>query len=267
MSPVMHNAALQDLRLNYVYLAFDIKPDDLKNAVNSIKTLDIKGINVTIPYKEKIVQYLDEVDSLGYKIGAINAIKNLNGRLIGKNTDAIGAKSALKDSGFSIKDKIVMIIGAGGAAKAICYSLGEEIDRLLILNRTKSRAINLAKDLTERININVVGKELNKEIIEKEIKNNDLLINTTPIGMYPNIEESPIPKEFIHKELFVFDIIYNPLETQLIKEAKEIGCKTLSGLDMLVNQGALAFEWWTAKAPNKKLMKEKVKEFMESEKC
>jgi shikimate dehydrogenase len=263
MSPIMHNVALQDLGLNYVYLAFDIKTDELKNAINGIKTLDIKGINVTIPHKETIIQHLDEIDSLAEKIGAINAIKNEKGKLIGKNTDVFGAQSALKDSGFKLKNKKVMIIGAGGAAKAISYSLGEEIDKLLILNRTKSRAIKLAEELVEKGNLPVVGTDLTENILKKEIGTIDLLINTTPVGMFPNIEKSPIPKKLIHEGIFVFDIIYNPLETKLIKDAKERGCKTLGGLDMLVNQGALAFEWWTAKVPNKKLMKEKVKEFME----
>jgi shikimate dehydrogenase len=263
MSPIMHNAALQELGLNYVYLAFDIKPDKLKIAINSFKILDIKGINVTIPHKETITQHLDGIDSLAEKIGAINAIKNERGTLIGKNTDAIGAQTALKDSGFKLKNKKVMIIGAGGAAKAISYSLGEEIDKLLILNRTKSRAIKLAEELVEKGNLPAVGTDLTENILKKEIETIDLLINTTPVGMFPNIENSPIPKKLIHEGMFVFDVIYNPLETKLIKDAKEKGCHTLGGLDMLVNQGALAFEWWTAKIPNKKLMKEKVKEFME----
>ncbi len=267
MSPIMHNVALQNLGLNYVYLAFDITPDRLKNAINSFKTLDIKGINVTIPHKETIIQYLDEIEPSAEKIGAINSIKNEDGRLIGKNTDTIGAKLALKDTGFKLKSKNVMIIGAGGAAKAISYSLGEEIDQVLILNRTKSRALKLAEIIAENYNLKVEGKELTNAILKKEIENIDLLINTTPIGMYPNIDNSPIQKEFIHEDLFVFDIIYNPLETKLIKDAKDIGCKTLGGLDMLINQGALAFEWWTGKKPNKILMKNKVKELLESEKC
>jgi len=267
MSPIMHNIALQDLGLNYVYLAFDITSDKLKKAIDSFKTLDIKGINVTIPHKETIIQYLDEIEPLAEKIGAINSIKNEDGRLVGKNTDTIGAKLALKDTGFKLKSTNVMIIGAGGAAKAISYSLGEEIDRVLILNRSKSRALKLAEILAENYNLKVEGKELTNAILKKEIENIDLLINTTPIGMYPNIDNSPIQKEFIHEDLFVFDIIYNPLETKLIKDAKDVGCKTLGGLDMLVNQGALAFEWWTGKKPNKILMKNKVKEFLELEKC
>jgi shikimate dehydrogenase len=262
MSPIMHNTALQDLSLNYIYLAFDIKPENLKGAVNSIRALSIKGVNITIPYKEKIIQYLDELDELSKKIEAVNCIKNENGKLIGKNTDVQGARTALMESGFKLKNKKVIIIGAGGAAKAVSYSLGEELEQLLIFNRTKSRAIQLAKDLAEKVNLDVTGKEFKEGLLRKELQSTDLLINTTPIGMYPNINASPIPLELLHDQLFVFDIIYNPLETKMIKYAKEVGCKFLGGLEMLVNQGALAFEWWTEKVPNKVLMKTIVKEFL-----
>ncbi|MFX0010496.1 MAG: shikimate dehydrogenase [Candidatus Hermodarchaeota archaeon] len=262
MSPIMHNTALQDLNLNYIYLAFDIKPENLKGAVKSIGALNIKGVNITIPHKEKTIQYLDELDELSKKIEAVNCIKNENGKLIGKNTDAQGARTALMESGFKLKNKKVIIIGAGGAAKAVSYSLGEELEQLLIFNRTKSRAIQLAKDLAEKVNIKVTGKELKEGLLRKELQSTDLLINTTPIGMYPNINASPIPLELIHDQLFVFDIIYNPLETKMIKYAKEVGCKFLGGLEMLVNQGALAFEWWTEKVPNKNLMKNIVKEYL-----
>ena len=262
MSPIMHNTALQDLNLNYIYLAFDIKPENLRGAVNSIRALNIKGVNITIPHKEKIIQYLDELDSLSKKIEAVNTIKNENGKLIGKNTDVQGARTALIESGFKLKNKKVIIIGAGGAAKAVSYSLGEELEQLLIFNRTKSRAIQLAKNLAEKVNLKVTGKELEEGLLKKEIQTTDLLINTTPIGMYPNINASPIPLELIHDQLFVFDIIYNPLETKMIKYAKEIGCKFLGGLEMFVNQGALAFEWWTEKVPNKDLMKNIIKEFL-----
>ena len=262
MSPIMHNTALQDLNLNYIYLAFDIKPENLKEAVNSIRALNIKGVNITIPHKEKIIQYLDELDSLSKKIEAVNSIKNENGKLLGKNTDAQGARTALIESGFKLKNKKVIIIGAGGAAKAVSYSLGEELEQLLIFNRTKSRAIQLAKDLAEKANVNASGKEFKEGILKKEIQSTDLLINTTPIGMYPNINASPVPLELLHDQLFVFDIIYNPLETKMIKYAKEVGCKFLGGLEMLVNQGALTFEWWTKKVPNKDLMKNIVTEFL-----
>ena len=262
MSPIMHNAALKDLSLDYVYVAFNIPPNDLKKAVLGFKMFSIKGINVTIPYKENIIPYLDEIDPLAEKIGAVNTIKNEGKYLIGKNTDASGAKKALLDAGCEITGKKALILGAGGAAKAVSFAISEDLDAVYIVNRTEKRAIKLAKDLTNKTTIKAVGKNMSINTLKNLVNDVDILINTTPLGMYPDIEASPISEEILHKNLFVFDIVYNPLETRLLKEARKIGCKTLGGLDMFVNQGALAFEWWTGKKPNLNLMKEKVVEFL-----
>ncbi len=262
MSPIMHNAALKDLSLDYVYVAFNIPPNDLKKAVLGFKMFSIKGINVTIPHKENIIPYLDEIDPLAEKIGAVNTIKNEGKYLIGKNTDASGAKKALLDAGCEITGKKALILGAGGAAKAVSFAISEDLDAVYIANRTEKRAIKLAKDLTNKTTIKAVGKNMSINTLKNLVNDVDILINTTPLGMYPDIEESPISEEILHNNLFVFDIVYNPLETRLLKEASKIGCKTLGGLDMFVNQGALAFEWWTGKKPNLNLMKEKVIEFL-----
>ncbi len=262
MSPIMYNAALKDLSLDYVYVAFSIPPNDLKKAVLGFKMFSIKGINVTIPYKEIIIPYLDEIDPLAEKIGAVNTIKNEGKYLIGKNTDASGAKKALLDAGCEITGKKALILGAGGAAKAVSFAISEDLDALYIANRTEKRAIKLAKDLTNKTTIKAIGKNMSINTLKNLVNEVDILINTTPLGMYPDIGESPISEEMLHNNLFVFDIVYNPLETRLLKEARKIGCKTLGGLDMFVNQGALAFEWWTGKKPNLNLMKEKVVEFL-----
>jgi len=262
MSPIMHNAALEDLGLDYNYIAFNVPPNKLKDAVFGLKALDVKGINVTIPHKESIIKFLDEVDQIAQKIGAINTIKNVNGLLKGKNTDAEGAKNALLKARCEIARKNVLILGAGGAARAICYALSTEINKIVIVNRTENKAKELADNLKKRTNSEVEGKKYSKSILKEEIKDTDILINCTPIGMVPNITNTPISKEILHTDLFVFDVIYNPLETQLIKDSKDVGCQTLGGLDMLVNQGALAFEWWTGKTPNTFLMKNKIIEML-----
>jgi shikimate dehydrogenase len=153
-------------------------------------------------------------------------------------------------------------LGAGGAAKAVSFALSEDLDVVYIANRTEKRAIKLAKDLTNKTAIKAVGKNMSINTLKNLVNDVDILINTTPLGMYPDIKESPISEEILHNNLFVFDIVYNPLETRLLKEARKIGCKTLGGLDMFVNQGGLAFEWWTGKKPNLNLMKEKVVEFL-----
>jgi shikimate dehydrogenase len=263
MSPTMWNPALQELGLDYVYVAFGVHPDNLEKAVDGFRVLGIEGINVTIPHKETIIQYLDEIDPIAEKMGAINTIKNENGFLKGRNTDAGGAKKSLLDAGCSIKGKKILMLGSGGVARALCYILSEEAERIVLTDIIKERAINLANEVKDKMNAYVIGKISNETIIKEEIKDTDILINATPLGMYPKVDSSPISKDLLHSELFVFDVVYNPLETKLMKEAAEIGSKILGGLDMLVNQGVLAFEWWTGKTPNSELMKNKIIDFLE----
>lgn len=262
MSPIMHNAAIQDLGLNYIYIAFDVPPNKLKEALKGFKSLNIKGINVTLPHKENAIEFIDKVDEIAQRIGAINAIKNENGLLIGRNTDAEGANKALLNARCEITGKNVVLIGAGGAAKAISYSLASDTNKITVINRSEDRAKKLVSELKSKMDLNIESKKYSEIILKEEISNADLLINATPVGMFPAIDISPVSKKALHRELFVFDLIYNPLETQLIKDSKEIGCQTLSGLDMLVNQGALAFEWWTNKKPNLELMKLRIIEYL-----
>ncbi len=262
MSPTMHNAAITNLRLDYIYLAFKIMPNNLNFAVKGIRAFNIIGINVTLPFKQKIMKYLDEIDPMAKKIGAINAIKNDEGYLTGKNTDADGGLNALRNEGFKIKGKNILLLGAGGAARALSIKMAENVNKIVIVNRTLKRAINLSQTIRKYFGINSEAKQLNKNILSEECKKADIIINTTPIGMYPNVDESPIPPECLHEDLIVYDIVYNPIETKLIIDANQKGCKTLGGLDMLVNQGAIAFEWWTNKKPNTSLMKSKIIEFL-----
>jgi shikimate dehydrogenase len=262
MSPIMHNAAIRDLNLNYIYLAFNIHPTKLNLAVNGFKVFNIKGINVTIPFKEKIMEFLDEIDPIALRIGAVNAIKNDDGYLTGRNTDAEGGIKALLNAGYSISGKRVLILGAGGAARALTYAIANDVSKIVIANRTKEKGLKIAHDIRMHYGLNIQGKDFNRKVLREESKKADILINTTPIGMYPDTNKSPIAKELLHEELLVYDIVYNPLETKLMKDAAEIGCKILGGLDMLVNQGVLAFEWWTNKKPNASLMKHKIIEVL-----
>jgi shikimate dehydrogenase len=261
-SPIMHNACFKDLNLDFVYVAYDVHPENLYKAVEGFKALNITGINVTIPHKEKIIKYLDEIDPLAQSMGAINTIKNEEGYLKARNTDGPGAKKALLDAGCKISGKKILILGSGGVARALSYILSQDAEKIVLTDIIKERSLQLAKEVKQKMNMNIEGKINTEAVIKEETKNTDILINATPLGMYPNIDDSPIPKEFLHSDLFVFDVVYNPLETKLIKEANEIGCKTLGGLDMLVNQGILAFEWWTGKQPNNKLMKNEIIQFL-----
>jgi shikimate dehydrogenase len=255
MSPIMQNVAFKDLGLDYVYIAIDIAPNNLKQAFDVVRALDIKGANITVPHKETTLKYVDEISPLARRIGAINTIKNENGRLIGRNMDASGAKKALKEANIDINGKNIMIIGAGGAARALTHSFIEEANNLVIINRTSKRGKTLATELTKEYHKEVLYKKFENKIFEEMLPSIDILVNTTTLGMFPNILISPIPKNYLHEDLTVFDIIYNPLETQLMKNASEKGCKVLGGLDMLIYQGALSFKWWTNKSPNIELMK------------
>jgi len=262
MSPIMHNTAINDLKLDYVYLAFDIEPQYLSKAIEGFRALNIKGISVTIPHKEAIMEFLDEIDPIAKNIGAVNTIKNKIGYLKARNTDGAGGKQSLIENGCELSDKKVLFIGAGGAARALSYFLAEDVAQIIFLNIRKERSKLLAKELNEKTGVKTFADGISNKNLKKFCSTSDVLINASPIGMYPKIEETPVPKEFLHKNLFVFDIIYNPLKTKLLKNAEDIGCKTLGGLDMLVNQGFLAFEWWTEKTPKKELMRNTVKKFL-----
>ena len=262
MSPIMWNPALQELGIDYVYLAFDVHPKNLEKAISGIRSLDIRGINVTLPHKETVIKYLDEIDSIASKIGAINTIKNDEGTLKARNTDADGAKKALIDAGCNISGKNIVFLGAGGVARSLAYIMAEESNSIILTDLIEERAIAVANEIKEKMKVNIEGKISNKDTINESLKKADILINATPIGMYPRVEDTPITKDMLNADLFVFDVVYNPLETRLIREAAEIGCQTLGGLDMLLNQGILAFEWWTNQKPKKSLMKKKIVEFL-----
>lgn len=262
MSPTMWNPALQELELDYVYVAFDVHPDSLEKAINGIRSLGITGVNVTIPHKKAVIKYIDVVDPIALKIGAINTIKNEEGILKARNTDAGGAKKSLLDMGFDISGKDILILGSGGVSRALAYILAEEANKIVLTDLIEERATSVASEIRDNMKVDIEGKLNNKDNIEEYIKKTDILINATPIGMYPKVDETPISKDLLHDDLFVFDVVYNPLETRLMKEAAETGCVTLGGLDMLVNQGILAFEWWLNKKPNKDLMKNKIIEYL-----
>lgn len=256
VSPMIHNTAFQKLGLNYMYLAFKVKKDMLKKAIDGVKALNIRGLNVTIPHKIEVIKYLDEVDETAKKIGAVNTIVNNDGILKGYNTDGKGALMAIKESGLDLKDKIVVIVGAGGAARAISYYVAlEKPGKIIILNRTLERARKLAKDLIKETKVCCETRILEADQVRESLSDANLLINCTPVGMHPNVEETPVPKDCLRKNMTVMDIVYNPLKTGLLKNALEIGCKIINGLDMLVNQAALSFKIWTGMDAPLEIMK------------
>ena len=245
MSPVMHNAAFKKLGLDYVYVPFRVKQEELGRAIEGMKALNITGLNVTIPHKVAVIQFLDELDHLADKIGAINTIVNDNGVLKGYNTDATGFLQALVERGIEPEGKRVVIIGAGGASRAISFILAERGSSLVILNRTLDKAKICANRISGIFQSEATALKLNRENLAAAISEADILVNATSVGMSPNVDETPIISSLLRPDLVVFDIVYNPVRTRLYREAEAVGVTVISGLDMLVWQGALAFEKWT----------------------
>jgi len=258
MSPVMHNAAFKNKGLDYVYLSFRVKKEELGKAIEGMRALNIRGLNITIPHKVAIIPFLDELDHLADKIGAVNTIVNDNGVLKGYNTDATGFLQALLERGIEPKGKRVVILGAGGASRAISFILAERGARIVILNRLLE--LDWAKELASRISQTfareVEALELNRKNLAIVLEKADILINATSVGMSPNINETPVTSDLLKPSLVVFDIVYNPTKTRLQREAEVAGATAISGLDMLVWQGALAFEKWTGRKAPVKLMRE-----------
>ncbi len=245
LSPVMHNAAFKELGLNIIYVAFPVKADKLKDAILGAKSLGLLGLNVTMPHKNAVIQYLDETDSTAKAMGAVNTILNERGKLFGYNTDGKGAMIALQENRADPEEKKMLLLGAGGAAKAIAFQAAQETDELVILNRTEEKAKQLANLLQKTFGTKVKGRTLSAEVLKKELETTDILVNATSVGMSPEVDASPVPSDLLHSGLCVMDIVYNPLETKLMNDAKVVGAKVVSGLEMLLYQGAVAFEIWT----------------------
>ena len=247
LSPIMHNTAFEVTGVNAIYLAFETK--DAGGFVKGMRALGIKGMSVALPFKSEVLPYLDDVDGMAEKIGAVNTIVNNNGRLIGYNTDALGALKALQDvvdpSGMSC-----LLVGAGGAARAIGFVLREEGVRLTVANRSPERGMELAKSLQSPF---VPLGDLRR--IDA-----DILIQTTSVGMYPHTDQCPIPEDLLKGDVVAMDIIYNPIETRMLKVARAHGSKTIKGLSMFINQGAEQFRLWTGLEPPLREMTKVVKE-------
>jgi shikimate dehydrogenase len=252
VSPAMHNAAFSSLGLDYIYLPFRVARDNLTRAIDGLKALNIRGLNVTIPHKVAVIPLLDEMEPLAERIGAVNTIVNDKGCLKGYNTDAGGFLKALLERGVEPKGKKVIVLGAGGASRAISFTLAERGAEIVILNRRLEMdwAFKLAGSISQLSAKEVKALELNDENLSSVLEAADILVNATSVGMSPNSNESPLPARLLKPELVVFDAVYNPLKTRLLAEAEAAGAETISGIDMLVWQGALAFELWTgARAP------------------
>ena len=244
LSPVIHNGAFKRLGWNAVYLAFEVK--HVERALEGIRGLGLKGVSVTLPFKTEVIPFLDKIEGLAKKIGAVNTIVNREGKLVGFNTDCSGALEALEEK-MDLGGKRVVLLGAGGAGRAIGFGLKERGCQLIIANRSRDRGETLSRELKGYF----IPMSSFVKMKAGELQA-DVVINTTSLGMVPQERETPIPKKLLRKGMVVMDIVYEPLQTKLLREAKEKGCLTINGLEMFIRQGATQFEIWTGRKPDLK---------------
>lgn len=255
-SPIMHEAALQTLGIPGAYVPLHILPENLEDAVQAIRTLGFRGVNVTIPHKVAVMAYVDLLDESAVAVGAVNTIVNNNGILTGYNTDGIGYVRSLKAEAISdLSGTKIMVIGAGGAARGIVAALlQEKPSSILIANRSVDKAQDLAAECQSKGN--VIGISMNE--VAEMLDGVDVLINTTSVGMYPHMDETPIDPELLRAGMVVSDLIYNPLRTRLLLEGLERGCTIHGGLGMFVYQGAYALEYWTGQPAPTEIMRQTI---------
>jgi shikimate dehydrogenase len=259
MSPAIHNRAFSERGLDYVYVAFRV--DDVGAAITGMRAFEsFRGMSVTIPHKVSIIKHLDEVAAVDLRIGSVNTVVHDGGRLKGYGTDGPGALKALKDAGVRVAGKHVTILGSGGAARAIAFSLADQARpaSLCILGVIVPEMKALTRDLVRKTDVKATCAVLEPTALAARVANTQVLIHCTPVGMHPNVNDSVIPTALLHRNLSVMDIVYNPIQTKLLKDAQARGLKTVSGVDMFVNQAVLQFELWTGKKAPRDAMRQVV---------
>jgi shikimate dehydrogenase len=240
LSPAMHNSAFESLQIDACYVPFRVTPDNLSDAVRSIRSLNILGVNITVPHKEKVLPLLDRIDEEASFIGAVNTVTNQDGFLTGYNTDGRGFLSSLAEVTVSIENKNIILIGTGGAARSVSYYLSEKASKLSLFDIDTPKAVKLASDLNQ-IRNNIVLLDTMENIDEP-----DIIINATPLGLKPG-DPLPIKPDHITSKMVVCDLVYK--KTRLLQEAEKRNARTVNGSGMLLWQGVLAFELWTGVKP------------------
>ena len=245
LSPAMHNAAFNSLGLDYCYVPFTVRPGDLHDAVKAIRALNFTGVNVTVPHKETVIPFLDEINEEASFIGAVNTIVNSNGTLKGYNTDGRGFMLSLSENGVSLAGKNILIIGAGGASRSIAYYLCQKSKRVTIYNRTRTRGEKIVRDLKK------LYKNVSLQDSISHIEDFHLIVNATSVGLKKE-DPAPFDTSSLKRNQIVFDLIYK--RTRLLREASRKGCKSIDGSGMLLCQGMLSFQLWTGKKPPREVM-------------
>ncbi len=253
MSRVMHEAAFEKLGLDYTYGLFDVEESELRLFMENAR---FRGLNVTIPLKVAVIKHLNELGTDAEIIGAVNTVEFSDGKLIGHNTDVLGFMKCLEEADVDVLDETFLVLGSGGAGRALVYKLAMEKARVYNFDVDRVKCKKVAEDVMKKTGVRVEPLQLEK--MEEVMKNVDVLVNATPVGMHPHTDKTPVPPRILHPALTVVDIVYNPVETKLLREAGEKGCKTVSGVGMLVHQGAEALRIWLGVDPPVEVMREAV---------
>ena len=258
-SPQMHNAAFAKAGLDYVYVPFHVRPDDLAAAIAGFKAINVVGINVTLPHKQAVIPFLTSISREAELIGAVNTLTFVDGNIHGDNTDAPGVLQALEEDGNTSGTPVgenVVVLGAGGAARAVVVALAlRGVAAITIANRTVEKAVSLATEMDQKTGVSMQGMGLTDERLPLSVRESKLLVNTATISMdvtHPLL----ISADWLQPNTIVYDIVYTPPVTPLMQAATERGCQTLGGIGMLVHQGAIAFEKWTGVAPCTETMRQ-----------
>ncbi|MEN8231258.1 MAG: shikimate dehydrogenase [Thermodesulfobacteriota bacterium] len=265
MSPAIHNAAFMELDQDCIYVAFQV--EDVKSALAGMRALDnFRGMSVTIPHKIEVMQYVDEIPDVDRHIGSINTVVKEDGKLIGFNTDGPGALKAIVDGGVELAGKNVLMLGAGGAARAIAFTLAQKgsIGKLVLLDINEEFLSQLTGDLKSGTDAVIVPGALNQAAVEEHMASADLIINCTPVGMHPNVDATLVPEHLFRPGQVIFDVVYNPLETKLLRQAKAKGLKAIPGVEMFINQAILQFERFAGADAPEELMRSVVMEQLSS---
>ncbi len=261
ISPAMHNTSFEALGLDYSYMAFDVSEDNIKAAVDALRLLNCRGFNLTMPLKTAIIPYLDEMSEAARLSHSVNTCVFDDGKLIGHTTDGTGFMEAMTDSGINYKDKVLTILGAGGAATSIIVQAAlDGVQKINIFKRKNAsfdKIVDFADSVTHSTDCDVFVYDMaDMGLLEFCLQESDILINGTNVGMGDD-DTSLVPKEFLYKDLIVTDVIYHPAYTRLLQDAKSIGCQVMNGKYMLLYQGAAAFKIWTGQDMPIDLIKEK----------
>jgi shikimate dehydrogenase len=262
LSPPLHNAAFDALGLPFVYVAHDVRPGEVGKALDGIRALGYRGLSVTIPHKVEAMRFVDEVDEIARGIGCINTVVNDDGRLRGFNSDGLGALDALREAGADPAGRRTLVLGSGGAARALAVTIARESPpaELVILGVDAPELERLTADVSARGRVPVRCGGLSAASVLREAAACEILLHCSPVGMHPNAEQSLVPPEALRPGLVVFDAVYNPRRTRLLRDAAAAGCRTVEGVEMFLGQAYVQFELWTGVKAPREIMRRVVEE-------